>query len=154
VDVELAVCRHVFNVMEDWKHRARGTNPFGGHGKATVGARRRREKDRGREQKPAHYTLDQIRALLDQADKEAREANDKTVWQRHRLRALVYFVAYTGARIKEVIYLEWSEIDWEKGVAWLHFKVENDLKTEGSAAPFGLPDALLAVLREWEQKKT
>ncbi len=32
--------------------------------------------------------------------------------------------------------------------------MENDLKTEGSQAPFGLPDKLLAVLREWEKEKT
>jgi len=36
----------------------------------------------------------------------------------------------------------------------LYFKVENDLKTEGSQAPFGLPDKLLAILREWEDDKT
>jgi hypothetical protein len=53
-----------------------------------------------------------------------------------------------------VVHLEWHEIDFEKGVAWLHHKIENDLKTEGSAAPFGLPDKLITVLREWEKEKT
>src|SRR5262249_40207265 len=48
----------------------------------------------------------------------------------------------------------WPDIDWENGVAWLYFKVENDLKTEGSQAPFGLPDRLITVLREWEAEKT
>ena len=65
-----------------------------------------------------------------------------------------FLVAYTGCRINEAVHLEWKDIDWEKGVAWLFFKVENDLKTEGSQAPFGLPDKLLEVLREWEQEKT
>ena len=32
--------------------------------------------------------------------------------------------------------------------------MENDLKTEGSEAPFGLPNALIEVLREWEADKT
>jgi putative mRNA 3-end processing factor len=63
-------------------------------------------------------------------------------------------MAYTGCRINEAIYLEWKDVNWDSGVAWLYFKVENDLKTEGSQAPFGLPDRLLAVLREWEKEKT
>jgi hypothetical protein len=36
----------------------------------------------------------------------------------------------------------------------LYFKFENDLKTEGSEAPFGMPDVLMDVLREWQQEKT
>jgi integrase len=116
--------------------------------------RRRRVKEQEREAKPEYYTLEQLRALLDQADKEAREAEEKDAWRKHRLRTLVYFMAYTGARVREVLYLEWTEIDWKEGVPWLHFKIENDLKTEDSAAPFGLPDALLTVLREWEKQKT
>ena len=39
-------------------------------------------------------------------------------------------------------------------MAWLFFKVENDLKTEGSQAPFGLPTHFLEVLRAWEKDKT
>ena len=38
-----------------------------------------------------------------------------------------------------------KDIDWEEGVAWLYFKVENDLKTEGSEAPFGLPEATIKL---------
>ena len=39
-------------------------------------------------------------------------------------------------------------------MAWLYFKIEHDLKTVGSEAPFGLPDALVAALKEWEGMKT
>src|SRR5690242_8890557 len=46
--------------------------------------------------------------------------------------------------------LEWKDIDFDNGVAWLYFKTENDLKTEGSQAPFGLPERLLTVLRDWK----
>jgi integrase len=42
-----------------------------------------------------------------------------------------------------------KDIDWDKGIAWLYFKGENDLKTEGSQAPFGLPERLLKVLGGW-----
>jgi integrase len=152
VDAELRTLRLVCNVMAEWKHRPEGSNPFAGRGKATTGARRRRHKGASPGEKATYYTVEQIRALLTRANQELAE--DPGNWNKKRLRALVYFVAYTGCRINEAVYLEWHEIDWDRGVAWLHFKVENDLKTEGSQAPFGLPDRLLTVLREWEQDRT
>ena len=93
--------------------------------------------------------------MLALVSKEAAEATEpKDRWNRRRLRALVYFVAYTGCRINEAVHLEWKDLDYGKGVAWLYFKVENDLKTEGSQAPFGLPARLTEVLREWQADKT
>lgn len=148
VDVELRALRYLCNVMEEWKHRPERSNPFAGRGKATVGTRRKREKDRSHEDKARHYTLDQIRQLLELADQ------DIVTFEKRRFRVLLYFFAYTGCRFAEAIHLEWKDIDFENGVAWLFFKVENDLKTPGSEAPFGLPDALIAVLREWEKEKT
>jgi integrase len=76
---------------------------------------------------------------------------------------LVYFEAYTGARVGEALHLEWDrevnlaggarakEVDFGLGVAFLNWKSEHGLKTAGSEAPIGLPDALLAVLRDWKQ---
>ena len=151
VDADLRVLRAVFNVMEEWKHRPENSNPFAGRGKATVGARRTRQKGQGKEEKAKHYSFEEVKAILALATQEA--TSDPTLAKK-RLRALVYFVAYTGCRINEAIHLEWTDIDWEKGIAWLFFKVENDLKTQGSQAPFGLPEKLLAVLREWEADKT
>jgi integrase len=149
VDAELRALRYLCNVMEEWKHRPHGSNPFAGRGKATVGRRRKRAKERaGANEKERHYTFEQVRAMLKRATEEA------VSWPTKRLRDLVYFVAYTGCRINEAVHLEWKDIDWDQGVAWLYFKVENDLKTEGSQAPFGLPEKLLAVLREWEKEKT
>jgi integrase len=152
VDAELRVLRYLCNVIEEWKHRPEGSNPFAGKGKATVGARRRRQKEQQHEDKKArHYTFEEVQAILRLATAEALA---EPTFARKRLRALVYFVAYTGCRINEAVHLEWTDIDFEHGIAWLYFKVENDLKTEGSQAPFGLPDKLLAVLREWEVDKT
>jgi integrase len=148
VDAELRAIRHLSYVMEEWKHRPENSNPFAGRGKATVGRRRKRAKERGQEEKERHYTFEQVQAILKKATAEALD------WPTKRLQALVYFVAYTGCRINEATHLEWKDIDWERGIAWLYFKVENDLKTEGSEAPFGLPDRLLNVLREWEKEKT
>jgi integrase len=156
VDAELRALRHLCNVMEEWKHRPERSNPFAGRGKATVGSRRRRHKEQIREgeEKAKHYTFEEVKAILSLASKEVVEADEKSRWAKRRLRVLVYFVSYTGCRISEAIHLEWKDIDFEKGVAWLYFKVENDLKTEGSQAPFGLPPRLIEVLRDWEQDKT
>src|SRR5262249_15357923 len=63
-------------------------------------------------------------------------------------------IAYTGCRFAEAIHLEWKDVDFEHGIAWLFFKVENDLKTAGSEAPFGLPDELIAVLKKWQTEQT
>jgi integrase len=159
VDADLRVLRALFNVMEEWKHRPAGSNPFAGRGKATVGARRKRAKERAQEgaaaAKEKHYTMEEVKKLLARATREAAEAADpKGRYMKRRLRALVYFVAYTGCRINEAVHLEWEDVDLERGVAWLYFKVENDLKTEGSQAPFGLPPRLVEVLRDWEGERT
>jgi integrase len=142
VDAELRALHTICETMEEWGHRAKGDNPFAG--KAKVEGRRRRHKSRGQQEKAKHYTFEEVQAILKLASAEA------TTFQTKRLRALVYFIAYTGCRFSEAVHLEWQDIDFERGIAWLYFKVENDLKTEGSQAPFGLPDKLLTVLREWK----
>src|SRR5262249_13156446 len=104
VDADLRNLRTVFNVLEEWHHRAEGSNPFAGRKKATVGERRKRAKKAAKgEKQPAHYTRPHIVALLRQADLEMKQEPDS--WDRRRLRALVYFEAYTGARIGEVLHL-------------------------------------------------
>jgi integrase len=154
VDAELRVFRMLFGIMERWNHRTVNSNPFSGRGKATVGVRRKRQKDREKKAVPEYYTVEQIRAILEQADKESQKKEKVGRWQRNRLRALVNFIAYTGARINEAIHLEWDDFNWEHGVVWLRHKAEHDLKTDAAAAPLGLPDALVRILREWEKMKT
>jgi integrase len=158
VETDLRVLRAVFNVAKEWKHTPEGRNPFAGKGNATVGSRRKRQKERQREElagkKEMHYRYEEIKAILALATKEAAEASDAEHWHKRRLRALVYFVAYTGCRFSEAVHLEWKDIDFDKGIAWLYFKVENDLKTEGSQAPFGLPDRVIEVLKEWQKDQT
>ena len=156
VNKDLRILRHLFNVLEEWRHRFKETNPFSGNGRATVGGRRKKAKELERREKggnlPEFYTLPQIRALLAQSDKEVVE--EPANWQRHRLRALVYFEAHTGARLEEVLFLEWKEIDFAEGVAWLNAKIDNQLKTQGSEAPVGLSDGLIPVLSDWKERAT
>jgi integrase len=155
VDSDLGAPRYLFGLMEEWNHRPKDTNPFAGRGKSTVGERRRRVADDedGDEKDTGYYTLAELKALLGRADTEVAE--DAENWNKKRLRALVYFVAYTGCRIKEAIFLEWDkDFDWDAGVVWLRHKRVNRLKTKAAAAPVGLPDKLLSVLREWQKDKT
>jgi hypothetical protein len=151
----LGALRYLFGVMEQWKHRPKGSNPFAGKGKSSVGERRKRtvEGDAGVEKDDGHYTLEELKKLLAQPDREVKEEPDD--WNRKRLRALVYFEAYTGCRIREAIHLAWDrDVDLDKGIAKLRHKQANQLKTASSAAPVGLPDVLVAVLREWHREKT
>ena len=60
VDTDLRMLRHLFNVLEDWHHVPKGSNPFAGKGKGTIGAKRRREKNRQREKRAKHYTQGQV----------------------------------------------------------------------------------------------
>lgn len=165
VDADLRNLRTAFNVMEEWNHRPQGSNPFAGRKKATIGTRRKRVKEAAGDggKKAKLYTRQQILLLLKRADKEA--ADEPDIWERQRLRALVYFEAYTGARIGEVLHLEWDreieldgggvakELDLDRGVAFLCWKVEHSLKTTGSEAPIGLPDTLIEVLRNWKKQR-
>src|SRR5262249_47463043 len=107
VDADLRVLRAAFNVLEEWKHRPRDTNPFAGRGRATVGMRRKRAKAGGTVAKLGHLTFEEVQALLRRAGQEAEA--DPTFFKK-RLHALVYFVAYTGCRINEAVHLEWKDI--------------------------------------------
>ena len=151
VDAELRTLRLLCNIMKEWKHRSSNENPFAGRGKASVGNRRKRNMKQEKTPQAKHFARPQIVAILNQADAEAAK---EPTWEKKRLRVLIYFVAYTGARIKEALHVEWDDIDLDEGIAWLFFKVENALKTEGSEAPFGLPDCLVAVLREWQKERS
>jgi hypothetical protein len=95
VDADLRNLRTVFNVMEEWKHRPKASNPFAGRKKATIGTRRKRAKDvaSGNNKKTEHYTRAEVAALLRQADREVKEQPDN--WQRRRLRALVGHLSCT-----------------------------------------------------------
>jgi integrase len=149
VESDLGALRYLFGLMEDWRHRPRNSNPFAGKGKSALEDRRkiRHDEDDGDE---GYYTLPELQALLRRADEEVLADPDN--WTKKRLRALVYFMAYTGCRIKEAIHLDWDkDVDLAAGIVWLRHKRGNRLKTKASAAPLGLPDILVRVLTEWKE---
>src|SRR5262249_3298688 len=86
LEAELRALHTLAGLLEEWGPRPKGQNPFAG--KLKIDDRRRRHKERGKEAKARHYTLEEIRKLLDLADVEV-----DTLEQR-RFRTLLYFVAY------------------------------------------------------------
>ncbi|MEI8374083.1 MAG: site-specific integrase [Planctomycetota bacterium] len=152
VDTALRALRLIFNKAIEWKHVAGGANPFSGKGGATVGTRRKKKMQLSKQAKPKHFSRQEIVAILNQADQEVRDSPDG--WARQRIRALIYFVAYTGVRAGEALYLEWDEVNLESGLADISFKIEHGLKTESSENFIGLPDAMIPILSEWNGKRT
>ena len=158
VDTDLRVLRAVFNVAEEWRHVAEGRNPFAGQGQG----HRRGEAEAPEGPRPEaagkkdkHYTFEEVKAILALADEGGRRGRRRptagpsggcgrwsTSWPTP---------AAGSARPST-----WSgrTSTWTRGVAFLYFKIESDLKTEGSQAPFGLPDRLVEVLRDWKADKT
>jgi integrase len=152
VEKDLRILRYLFNVLEEWNHCQKESNPFAGTGKATIGTKRRKSKELERRkaggEKPKFFTVSEVQALLNRADVEVAEHPDD--WVRMRLRALLYFEAYTGSRLNEALHLEWDDIDLDQGIAWLKFKIEKHLKTAESEAPIGLSDSLIEILLGWK----
>jgi integrase len=69
-------------------------------------------------------------------------------WRARRLYALAATVAYTGLRRNEALYLRVEDIDFEARLLLIH-PGRHRLKTEDSAQPVPIPDALVPVLAEW-----
>ena len=78
-------CGSLFNVLEEWKHRPKNSNPFAGRAEPLWG-HDERAKAKEQESVAGYYTVVQLKNS-DQADKEAREAEPKQAWQRHRPRS-------------------------------------------------------------------
>jgi integrase len=68
-------------------------------------------------------------------------------WYGGRLHALAALVAYTGLRRNEALHARVEDLDLARGFVFVVGR--SRLKTEASAAPVPLPDALVPVLRDW-----
>ncbi len=94
---------------------------------------------------PLHLTPHDVRRLLDQVDAEALCGS----WQASRLRALIYTLAFTGARKREVLGLKCNDVDTTARVLWIRTNDRRGLKTARSAAPLALTLELHQVLTSW-----
>ena len=137
----LALISHIFTIAEKWGFRDYNTNP-------TRGLDRYRENRRDRLLAPSEL------ARLGEALETARAGG--TLWFDHRSvtvraedwRAIACFwlLIFTGARLSEILSLQWSTIQWQSGFARLP-----DSKT--GAKNLALPEPALVLLHQLREKQ-
>lgn len=110
---------------------------------------------RGPPKPKQHHTREEIARVLarmkeDIGRKEGHmQAGPWTVWRARRLYALASTVAYTGLRKNEALFLRVEDIDLAARMLFIVSRRGNRLKTERSAQPIPMPDALVPILAEW-----
>lgn len=98
-----------------------------------------------------HHSADEMSRVLELArsDIARKHAGSWSQWRARRLYALVATVAYTGLRKMEAIRLRVEDIDLAGRMLLVVERHGSRLKTEGSAQPVPIPDALAVILAEW-----
>jgi integrase len=98
-----------------------------------------------------HHSLEDIARVLQLArdDVARNRPGSWSHWSSRRLLALVSLVAYTGLRKSEALHLRVEDLDLRGRMLLVRPRVGNRLKTEASAQPVPMPDALVGVLAEW-----
>jgi len=96
-----------------------------------------------------HHSREEIAGVLTLMRADADGKRGWTQWRARRLYALAATVAYTGLRKNEAIHLRVEDIDLTERMLLILPRVGNRLKTEASAQPVPIPDALLPILTEW-----
>jgi integrase len=124
----LEVLGVAMGLAEDWGWRPAGSNPARG-----VKAHPERQRRR--------YASQEELARLRAAMQRWEEAGPLAV--RWRFIQLVRLLLLTGARLREVMNAQWSEIDWQRGV--LRVPVE---RGKTGAAEVRLSERAVAVLRD------
>jgi integrase len=96
-----------------------------------------------------HHSAAEIARVLEllRADVAARSGWAR--WRARRLQALVATVAYCGLRKMEALRLEAADVDLDRGMIFLTERGGRRLKTERSAQPIPIPEALAAILAPW-----
>ena len=130
----LAVMSHIFTMAEKWGICEVGTNPCRG-----VGRYQEKSRDRFLSEEEFARLGTALRAV-DSQDAGTAKLDD---W---RATACIRLLIYTGARLSEILSLQWTWIDWAQGMARLP-----DSKTGAKALI--LPPPALNLLRRIEQKQ-
>lgn len=104
-----------------------------------------------------HHSQAEISLVMAQADKEADlGGTDPTelprrrceLWKANRMRALVYFGVFTGARRDEALWMRWQDLDLDNCFAEIT-GAEHRLKTTGSEALLPLAAKAAEALKTW-----
>jgi integrase len=122
----MALISHIFTKAETWGLTERGTNPCRGLD---------RYREVARERFLSSEEIARLGKVLAQEEQDALAG--RADW---RADAVIRLLLYTGARLSEILTLQWSFIDWAGGFARLP-----DSKT--GAKSIALPAPALAVLR-------
>jgi integrase len=101
------------------------------------------------EPKKRHHSMEDIRSVLDLLAREAASGSAWPQWRSRRLLAVASLFAYTGLRKEEGLRLQVEDVDLERRMIFLMERKGRRLKTEASAQPVPIPDALLPILEDW-----
>lgn len=104
---------------------------------------------RGQPKAKQHHSREAIARVLAKMKSEIQRKRGWSQWRARRLYALASTVAYTGLRKNEALYLRVEDIDLEARMIFVRSRRGNRLKTEKSAQPVPIPDALMPVLADW-----
>jgi integrase len=127
----LSLISHIFTVAEKWELRPTGSNPCRGLDRYPE---RRRERWLDAEE------LGRLGGVLDRCERPGALGDGAVDW---RAVACIRLLILTGARLGEVLGLQWSWINWERGCARLP-----DSKTGPKTVPLPSPALnLLAALK-------
>ena len=95
-----------------------------------------------------HLTRDECRRLLDQLRQAVESKKGWALWRARRDQAVIATALYTGLRARECLTLHVADIDLTGRIIALVPR-EGRYKTAASAAPVGMPLALVPILDSW-----
>ncbi|MBI4565941.1 MAG: tyrosine-type recombinase/integrase [Planctomycetes bacterium] len=101
---------------------------------------------------PRTLEPDQIRKLIDESSRPisnvgpGRKGNGTFRQRVTPLRDLIFFALNTGARLGEMLYMEWSDVDFDRGLIYFRCKPEHTIK-DREERTVRANDALLEMLR-------
>jgi len=98
---------------------------------------------------PKVHSRREIARVLDLAAADAAGRRGWGRWRALRLHAMTATAAYTGLRLGELLHLLTTDLDLDARMASVVSRVGSRLKTEASAAPVPMPDALVGILAAW-----
>jgi len=96
-----------------------------------------------------HHSREDISKVLALMARDVERKTGWAQWRARRLLALASTVAYTGMRAGEALHLQIQDVDLDNRVILIVSREGSRLKTERSAQPVPIPEALAPVLAAW-----
>jgi integrase len=96
-----------------------------------------------------HHSRAEIKHVLDEMARQAREFTGWDGWHAKRLYFLTSLLAHTGLRAGEAYHLHVEDLDLDHAFLSVVSRAENRLKTYASAAVIPLAPPMIPIAREW-----